>query len=361
MASVDVMKQELYLQRLGRPSDKIQRSYFQYLCQIREMPLLIKIAINIVSAPVFFYWLLRCIKCERKVKNSTDSAVFFDSGNSSVLPDIVKSRYSEIVNVEKSKCLCCKKDRKFFVTRVWRRYPFSFYFLMKNMIKMTQYRCIIQQYNPQAILVCNEYSFSSSFLSLFCSENNVEHIDVMHGEKMFYIRDAFFSYDECVVWDEYYIELFSRLRAYNGKYTVIPMEVKKQPTLNIKYDYTYYLQSESRETLARIAKQLRIMKGQGLIVAYRPHPIYENEYTAEVMKDLEREDPCAVSIWDSISQTHNVISRYSTVLYQAYLLGKKVVIDDMSRPDEYRNLKELGYIMFSKPHTLLHKIIISEG
>lgn len=357
MADIDVLKQEMYLKHLGKPSDKIQRSYFQYLCQIREMPLFTKIAINFASMPLYFYWLIRCTKCERKENCVTNSAVFFDKGNSSILPHAVKSRYSEIINVEKSKCLCCKKDRSFFVTKVWSRYPFSFYFLLKNMIKMTQYRYIIQRYHPQAILVCNEYSFSSSFLTLFCSENNVQHIDIMHGEKLFYIRDAFFSYDECIVWDDYYIELFSRLKAHSSKYTIVPLEVKERPALNIKYDYTYYLQSESRETLLEIAKQLRILKDQGLIVAYRPHPIYENENTAEIMKDFEREDSCSVPILESISQTRNVISKYSTVLYQAYLLDRKVVIDDLSRPDEYRNLKQLGYIMFSKPHTLFSKII----
>lgn len=357
IVDIDITKQEMYLRRLGQPSDAIQRSYFQYLCQMREMSLFRKLIINFVSMPIFLYWLFKCVNCERKMKSFTNNAVFFDSGNSSVLPAVVKSRYSEVIYEEKPKCLCCKKDRKFFMSKAWCRYPFSFFFLLKNLVKMTQYRFIIQKYNPKAILVCNEYSFSSSFLTLFCSINDIEHIDVMHGEKLFNIRDAYFFYDECVVWDKYYIKLFSRLKASNSKYTIVPMELKEPSVFSIKYDYTYYLQSESVEILVKIAKQLQILKNHGMIVAYRPHPIYENEYTTEIMKSFEREDPQAVPIVDSISQTHNVISRYSTVLYQAYLLKKNIVIDDISNPNEYQNLKKLGYIMFSKPYIELHDIV----
>lgn len=69
---------------------------------------------------------------------------------------------------------------------------------------------MITKYQSKAIVVHNEYSFTSSILTAYCETRNVLHINVMHGEKMYYIRDSYFRYDRCYVWDAYYRDLLSQ-------------------------------------------------------------------------------------------------------------------------------------------------------
>jgi hypothetical protein len=63
------------------------------------------------------------------------------------------------------------------------------------------------------------------------------------------------------------------------------------------------------------------------------------------------------SIEESIGNTRNAISLYSNCLNQAYYANRMIVIDDISSPKRFERLKEMSYIMFSKPHNLLSDII----
>ena len=125
-----------------------------------------------------------------------------------------------------------------------------------------------------------------------------------------------------------------------------------------EYDYTYYLQINTLDELSRIEKFLRKLKKDNRI-SIRPHPVYSKmEDVKKVFEDYNIEDCEQVSIETSILRTQNVVSFYSTVLYQAYLNGTDVVVDDISHPKEFRRLKELNYIMLAKKHGLLSEQII---
>ena len=81
------------------------------------------------------------------------------------------------------------------------------------MVKLAMYRYQYEVYHPKAMIVDEEYSYTSSFLTEYCHRLGVEHIDIMHGEKLYFIRDTFFCFDRCYVWDGYYRDLFCQLRA----------------------------------------------------------------------------------------------------------------------------------------------------
>ena len=75
------------------------------------------------------------------------------------------------------------------------------------------------------------------------------------------------------------------------------------------------------------------------------------------MDEADIEDNRKVSILQSISNCNYAVSRYSTVLFQAYSFGKKIVIDDYSYPKEYESLLKLDYYMIGKEDLLLSEII----
>ena len=55
--SYDVDKQREYIEKLGNPRDEIERSYFQYKCQMQFNGKGITFLLNLVSFPVtIIYW-----------------------------------------------------------------------------------------------------------------------------------------------------------------------------------------------------------------------------------------------------------------------------------------------------------------
>ena len=89
----------------------------------------------------------------------------------------------------------------------------------------------------------------------------------------------------------------------------------------------------------------------------RCHPVYtpqkiKNKIPKEMLDEEE-------NIYHSIVKSNYLISKYSTVLYEAFVMKKGiVVIDDITKGiEKYNSLKELGWISGYKPHLMLSKII----
>ena len=153
--------------------------------------------------------------------------------------------------------------------------------MLKNLIKIAKYRAIISQFpNTEAIIVCSEYSYTSSILTLWCNSQNIMHINVMHGEKLFYIRDSFFIFNRCYIWDCYYKNLFIKLKANKDQFFIeVPPALKFDDLLNEAkcYDYTYYLQGlESKKELLKILAIIDELEKNNKLVSIRPHPRYSD-------------------------------------------------------------------------------------
>ncbi|MFR7831649.1 MAG: hypothetical protein ACLU3F_09960 [Blautia wexlerae] len=58
------------------------------------------------------------------------------------------------------------------------------------------------------------------------------------------------------------------------------------------------------------------------------------------------EDTTQISIEQSLLQSGAAISLYSTVLNQALCNSIPIIIDNMSNPENFNKLKELGYVCF---------------
>ena len=69
------------------------------------------------------------------------------------------------------------------------------------------------------------------------------------------------------------------------------------------------------------------------------------------------EDTTQTSIEQSLLQSGAAISLYSTVLNQALCNSIPIIIDDMSNPENFNKLKELGYVCLYKEHKLLSEVV----
>ena len=177
----------------------------------------------------------------------------------------------------------------------------------------------------------------------------------------FFIREAFDCFHEFYVWDEFYVDLFKKLRADEEQFFVLKenhWDVKDDINYPKTKDYTYYLQAENKEKLQKICMVLNQLKDRGYKVSVRPHPIYSEIQTIKsIFREIDVEKTSDVSIEESIQRTKYAISLFSTVLQESYKYGTGVIIDDVADVDAYIKLKDLDYIMLSKEHRLLSEVI----
>lgn len=354
--AIPIEDQMSYLNSLKEPINDSERSYNQYCCQMFSKGKAVKFISNIMCALLTVFLKAQFIN-KKVIPSDVADAVFLADGKSEdIIPISLRKEYPNIVK-ESRISYCLTKDDIKYLSDIKAIYPGENIFLFKILIKLARYRYLIERFKPKALIICNEYSFTSSMMCDFCHANKIKLINVMHGEKLLHIKDSFFRFDKCYIWDEYYKELFIKLRAYKEQFIIeIPDSFKIPDADSFKeIDFTYYLQDENDRDLEIIMENLLRLNRQNCRVAIRPHPRFSNvkHIREKICGKLEVEDTKLITIHKSLARTKNAISLCSTVLNQAYYNGINIVIDDVTKPNEYEKLKKLEYIMTYKEHSLL--------
>lgn len=363
---VPMARQKAILEGLPEPKDLLKRAYAQYRCQMMlERPIL-RAGYQLAAMLLLPVYRRQLLRRPASRKEETADAVFAFGGPDTILPCSLRQEYPGIRQVRDfQNALFLTREDCSFLRELARRYPTAFYFRFKCMAKLAMYRSLYETYRPKAIIVSEEYSYTSSFLTEYCHRLGVEHINVMHGDKLYDIHDTFFCFDRCYIWDQFYRDLFCELRAEPTQFRM-EMPPSMQPwdaqDGEKAVDYTYYLQAETSQMLEKIAKSLQTLQKSGAVVAVRPHPLYSDmETVRRLFSDFEIEETAEVGIETSILRTRHVIGLYSTVLYQAHINHVPVVIDDLTAPERFAQLKSLRYIMLDKPHGLLSALLQEES
>ena len=361
----DIEKDLMYLDSFRTPQNKLQRSYFQYKCQNFGKHFYIRLRNNLISIlilfPSIFFLLLkglfkRNLMVEEQQKNT---AVHIFSGVKDIIPQGLKNEFATLEQVHFAQNSYLKVADLSVILNVL-FYIHSPFFVFKCVFKIAIYRDILDKYYPGAIICSSEYSFASSVLTWYCNLNGVKHINVMHGEKLLNIRDSFFVFDKCYVWDIHYVNLFKELRADKNQFKVdTPSSLFfKKTNTKPQYKYTYYLAAETKPQLFKIKATLSKLKIHESKICIRSHPRYSDfSVVKKVFKIFKIEDPNNVPIEESVNNTENVVSLFSTVLYQSLFSGKSIVIDDVSDSLKYQKLSELRFVLLSKPHSKISEII----
>lgn len=343
---------------LGNPKNLIERSYFQYKCQKkRYCAILFKVSNFILNLCLFIplcCFLVIKYKGHKEVVSEKTllerAACLQDENIKDRIPNSILGKYDIIYGANNG--LILSDLSRSFVFEIWRTYPFSILFVTKCALKIALYEGIIRNGNISAIIATSEDSYTSSVLTEYCRRKNILHINVMHGESYLSLSRTFFEFDECYVWDEHYVELFSqKLMAASGQFIVEqPSCLVYESKYPIKKDVTYYLQNHTKKQMEDIKKILDLMKVDYKV---RPHPRYTKEnYVNDIFALSHIEDFNKVSIEESIMSSEKLIAWDSTTLYQGYLNGKSIVIDDVSNPDRFEYLRYADYIMINKPGVL---------
>lgn len=353
--------QKEYIEKLGAPKDIFQRSYFQYKSQMQFFPLYYRIIINVLSVFLTIYYFFK--RNSNIDKQSKYDAAFITSG---VSKEIISNKLfidsKNIVECSSTgKTMLSKADKEFIFNELIKKYWYSPYFCLKVIVKVSRYSYIFESHQVSRIITYLEFSFASSILTEYCRRKGIEHINVMHGEKLFNIRDSFVEFDKFYVWDEYYKKMFLDLKASENQFIIeLPISITNlhlNPN-KMMNNLTYYLGNETKEELATIKNNLKLLIKNYDKITVRYHPRYaEIEEIEKIFKDFNIENPEIVSLEESLNNCTYVVSLYSTVLFQAYVVGKDIIIDDISRPSKYKQLKNYKYIMIDKSHSNLSELI----
>ncbi len=238
-----------------------------------------------------------------------------------------------------------------FVLKIFLFHLNAPYFSLKIMMNVAKYSGMIGRYKPSVLIAENECSFSSSLLTEYCHLHGIMHLNVMHGDKLFNIRDSFFSFDKFYIWDEHYKELFLELRAAPNQFVIslpdyVKMNLTSPKNLETYADYKYYFEDYTEEELKSIIESMSFVKQKGETVKYRPHPRYSDVGLLEKYVDKsEIEYPRQVNIVESLTNTQYAVGSCTTVLLQAYCSGKDIIIDDVAVKSRYDKLAEMKYIL----------------
>lgn len=359
-----VQKQRTYIEKLGTPRDELERSFFQYRCQMKFHGVLLATVLNLAALPMSLLYLLK-FRANHVVFSQNQRAVFLNHGlPENIVPNSLREEYGQILALSDEHRSLDREDIR-FLRKLFVRYPFSWLLWLKVIYKVGKYSTAIKKYAPKAVVCCDEYSYSSPAVTAYCREKNVERINVMHGEKLYFMRDSFVCYDRYYVWDQCYADLLVEMGGEKSQFRVeVPDSLRLQSEGNVEKtcDYTYYLASEDRPTLEKIAASMKQLQTQGKTVVVRPHPRYTNLKEMQPLFDgIMIEEGAEISIEESLCRTRNAIALYSSTLNQAYHNGTGVIIDDISAPDQFRKLKDLKYCMLDKEHRLLSEVMGEKG
>lgn len=347
---VTIQKQYAYMNSMGEVTDDIDRSYKQFLCQSFFVPLWKKIVwwiVALLATPIAIFVLLvkgRSIHSVERIDTIAEN-----KGMDEIIPAALYEKYEINHKFWNAGFGLSVNDVKYIVKYIlgWRQ-P---YFVFKTVLLIAKYSPKITKFQPKRLIEHSEFSFGSSVITDYCHSRGVKHINVQHGEKLRYIRDSFFHYDECYVWDEHYVNLFKEMHAEPSQFRVaVPpsllIDCKAHNNPPVYADYKYYLAAETEEEIKSIIASMAFAKREGKKVKYRIHPRYTDlNVLRKYVCDDEIELPKDVSIQESISNIEYAVGSYTTVLLQAYLSGKKVLLDDVTFHNRYNQLIEYGYIL----------------
>lgn len=332
--------------------DNFKRSYNQYLCQkyfSKSSYLLLTVISFFTLFPSIILLLLKRIFI-KKSEVKYDNVLRVVSNE--IIPDSLKN--GSMINSKNDTSLGIKDLKIIFKLII--KYPLSFYFIQKNIIKLAIISNDIYMYSNKKFIVNDEYSFSSSFVTEYCERNGILNINIMHGDKLFYIRDAFCSFHKFYVWDKHYIELFLDLHADEGQFILEkPSLFDYNDILKNSNTFKYYLDGfESEEQVITLLESLKNIQDKYTIIL-RKHPRYEFSKKIENLLigfTIENKD---INIKKSIIESEYICAQYSTVLLEGYFAGKTIIINDLFI--NINKLEELDYIITKKDFLKLSDFI----
>lgn len=369
----DVDKWMAFIDGLPKPKDYIDASYNKYKCRNFYFPKYKILLLNIASIPGALKAVIGAFGEKNNLPKVIKGKVLVEKKNDVSICDIIPNEIYEknpiIETVTDSritgeiKDAAYSKEAKDIFLNVVKRHPFSFYYICwigRELKKHSQY--ITKHRMETTVVYIEERNIASPVLKALYEENGRQYVSFMHGEYLLQLIQGYMWFSKYYIWDEMYRNMFSRkLKCNIDKYVIYtPAKFKKCRFEGISQEYycTYYFSSQSNSSIRMIGEIFHKLEKKGLKCKVRPHP-RDSKWNVinEVFPPHMIELPKEVPIEESLKSTRYVVGLASTVMSEAYYAGKEIIIDDVTSPDKFENLKKRFCIILKRRHYLLSKLL----
>lgn len=366
----DIQEWKTFLNGLPEAKDSIDAAFNKYQCRMHYFQWHKRLFINILGLgvlPIEFFYLA---KSNQSLKNMhKGSAVLEKSRDVPVFEDVFPAElYDEfdvtvVENFNKKFGILCREARTLMLKCI-KRHPFHFFFLYFVYMELAAHSYFLLKYSPEATIVyVNERNVAGPIITELYEQKDRLFISFMHGEYLLQLVQGFMKFSRYYIWDKSYIDMFQWLKCDIEKYVVYtPGKLQKKWNFEdheTPFFCTYYLSGQSKESILRLGSILEILGTQGKQCKVRPHP-RTIQYTKEILnsfKNIVIENSSTVSLKESFESTQYVVGLNTTVLSEAYVEGKPIVIDDISDKAHFEDAKRRGFAAFTKEHLLLSELM----
>jgi len=332
---------KLFVERASFPrGDTVYDSIYQYKAQSFYLNYWQFFFLNVISFFGFWFLLLRYfLKNTRKFKKEPKDVVFFYKPDIFSKEEILSKR---LIYVPPEALKLKIEDIKFLLKLGW-RYNVNFNILCISLYRIAQVRFAIDRYSISEVWSNMEYSCSCGILRLYCSKKNILLKNFMHGEKILSLRDAFCSFDYFYVWNEHYKLMFEKLH-YNGEILVDnpwKADVDNFSKVIPKSICYFFKGAENNEEIQNLIIVFKRLTELGYTVSLKNHPrnLPMTKYFPEYKVVNTNDDLKLI-----LSEYEFVCAQYSTVNFQSWSMGGKLLIDDISNLELSNGLKTRDYI-----------------
>lgn len=374
-----VSKQKEYLVAFPEPKDGTERSFYKYKCLLfHSYSKMQFFFLNILSlfALMFFIPVLRLkgLKYDELLLHFQSNNLLLRKNYSAIpitdiFPTVLTQYYTYTVDYHEISYsdIFITQDAFNVFKNAFKVYPCYFHYQLVLLMRLAQACFLLSTYKPRCVTtyVC-EREFADPILTEYYESHKVQYHGFMHGDRLYRISEAFMMYSTYWVWDAHYKNQFTSLRCSSLIKIYTPKKnsgiVKARSKIE-DYDYfaTYYFGMQTKESIELVKKAFVILKHSGYKCKVRPHPRFSNIKLIKKLfsEEFVVEDTSKVTIEESLECTYLTIAIKSTVLSQAYYSGKKIVLDNMSNPKVFEELREKGYLFIDKRDFLFSEVLES--
>lgn len=364
-------QQQAFAESIGKINDDFDRSYAKYVCRKYlsfGSSWWLNFVMNALSAlvliPLLLYYCVLSLIPTAKKKRIGDSVILKSSlfGDvSDIIPEDADNQSIYVRSKRYSKGRLSSYSLSIFL-KCWSKHPYSCYYLVVVLTCLAEYTRIIYTFHPNRIYTfADEKHFAKPLATLLCEHYGVEHIGFMHGELYYQIDKGFFRYSIYYAWDKHYLDIFDEMQCSAEFRVYMPKrlaEIKYENKAAFDVFMIYFESGNNEESLKALSLVFGKMEAQGKRCLLRTHPRSSNmAIVNRYFREDQLQNAKEISVRDAIEESKYVAALCSTVLMEALYGGKEIVVDDISDKKTYSSLIEKGYIVFSKNHRLLSKIM----
>jgi hypothetical protein len=184
------------------------------------------------------------------------------------------------------------------------------------------------RYNISNLILFQEYSFYSSYLTRIFEYNNGSLYNLMHGVPG--QEAAYFRFTKCFVWGEYFKDYYIQNNAEKKQFIVAGSLyhntlVNKCFKKDITYDIVYAMQGNNHLDNMYIEKTfnilLKIHKEFNVKIGIKEHPVYVN-INVKIPKEFFIVNLTPI---ETICKSNLIISHFSTIFLDTKVLKKNVL------------------------------------